>query len=935
MSRLRVSVIVPMHNAAATLDRCLAALAVSARQPDELLVVDDASTDASRHIAEAAGATPLHLEPTPRGPAFARNAAAARAIGDVLVFVDSDVVVHPDTIDRLVAPLEQDPDLVATFGSYDDAPPTPGIASQYANLRHHFVHQQGAGNATTFWAGCGAVRKRAYDAVGGFDTNYDRPAIEDVELGLRLTQAGGRILLVPEALATHLKAWSLTNLWRTDISRRALPWARLMASGDAPRTGLNTARSAKASALAMAWAVLASLLGVVGIGTSVAGSWADRTAPISALLLLSALLAAGVWLALNARFLALLYRRGGGVLALSGGVLHAIYYLYGSAAVAWVGVVARWSGQSLADSIARTACLFALAACGAVAIGYAAFALTDAQHWVGVAATLEGRGSPALFTETDVIAMQRRASAAAAINLATAIGIATLGSSWLAGALRGAWRTARQTRRLPAPHVALMLIGCLALAAMWMAYAGQPMRTDEAASAARYADRSPLVAIAYYHDTNNHMAHSLMLSLAGATLGDSERAMRLPALIGVLLTIPLMYAGARRMGGATAGVLAVAAMAGSGYALDVATNARGYPFVIAGMLAGIALLPDALRRRHAWLGLVVVSALGAWAVPVMLYPVSILWAWLLITVLTKPRQRALRRLASLVGLVLATGLYVLLLYLPVIVTANPQEQAVVQIIMTDEAPTTAQMVDWSWGNVRLAWHLWTATWPDAVALGSLVLCVIGWGLALIRPGRARRLALAAVCGPLGIWLATRLTPPPWWTLGWLFPLYLLFACLPIARGWQALIRRQPARLSPSRLAPGVALLVLLLGLAATLASPYPRGLPAYSGHPGAPLVAAHLAEHASPNDTIYSERPVSALTYYLQRIGASALRLADRRELPGHGSERVIVVLSAERGVDHAPFTWTPETAPGWRETSRTDLDDSIVLTYRRQATNR
>ncbi|MEM9251472.1 MAG: glycosyltransferase family A protein, partial [Planctomycetota bacterium] len=123
MPKLRISAVIPVHNSAATLERCLAGLAGSTRSPDEVIIVDDASTDASPQIARTAGSAPLRLGPTPRGPAFARNAAAAQAKGDVLVFIDSDVVIQPDTIDRLVAPIEQDATLAATFGSYDDNPP--------------------------------------------------------------------------------------------------------------------------------------------------------------------------------------------------------------------------------------------------------------------------------------------------------------------------------------------------------------------------------------------------------------------------------------------------------------------------------------------------------------------------------------------------------------------------------------------------------------------------------------------------------------------------------------------------------------------------------------------------------------------------------------------------------------------------------------------
>ena len=65
--------------------------------------------------------------------------------------------------------------------------------SQYKNLVHHFYHHRGKREASTFWSGCGAVRKQAFLDAGGFDVErYTRPSIEDIELGYRLIKAGGK-----------------------------------------------------------------------------------------------------------------------------------------------------------------------------------------------------------------------------------------------------------------------------------------------------------------------------------------------------------------------------------------------------------------------------------------------------------------------------------------------------------------------------------------------------------------------------------------------------------------------------------------------------------------------------------------------------------------------------------------------------------------------
>src|SRR6185369_17653925 len=122
----------PATDAPATLRRSLDAIAAAERGPDELIVVE---------------------EPLGAGPAAARNLGAARTEADVLVFVDADVLVHPDAFARIRDALDADAGLDAVIGSYDDSPEVPGLVSRFRNLLHHHVHQQGAGPAATLWSG--------------------------------------------------------------------------------------------------------------------------------------------------------------------------------------------------------------------------------------------------------------------------------------------------------------------------------------------------------------------------------------------------------------------------------------------------------------------------------------------------------------------------------------------------------------------------------------------------------------------------------------------------------------------------------------------------------------------------------------------------------------------------------------------------------------
>jgi glycosyltransferase involved in cell wall biosynthesis len=237
---MTITVIVPAYNADATLGRCLSALAASRRAPDEVIVVDDRSTDGTADRARELGARVIVL-PEGRGPAAARNHGARQARGELLVFVDADVAVHADALERIEDELARNPGVAALFGSYDDDPPETGLASRYKNLLHHHTHQSSRRDAATFWAGCGAIRSSVFLAAGGFDERYRHPAIEDIELGARLIASGWRVWSTPDVQATHLKRWTFWNLIATGIFRRAIPWSRLIAQTGVLPDDLNRA----------------------------------------------------------------------------------------------------------------------------------------------------------------------------------------------------------------------------------------------------------------------------------------------------------------------------------------------------------------------------------------------------------------------------------------------------------------------------------------------------------------------------------------------------------------------------------------------------------------------------------------------------------------------------------------------------------------------
>ncbi len=226
--RRTLSVIVPVYNSAADLKHCLAALAASTYDDFDVLIVDDGSTEPIKPLVDEHDFGYMRID-GPSGPARARNHGATRVSGTHLVFIDADVCVHPDTLDKVAKAFAADASIDAVIGSYDEAPAKPNFLSQYKNLFHHYVHQQSDGRISTFWSGCGAMKRELFLSVGGFDEKrYRRPAIEDIELGTWLTAAGHHIVLDKSIKVKHLKRWTLWNLLKTDVFDRGVPWTRLM-----------------------------------------------------------------------------------------------------------------------------------------------------------------------------------------------------------------------------------------------------------------------------------------------------------------------------------------------------------------------------------------------------------------------------------------------------------------------------------------------------------------------------------------------------------------------------------------------------------------------------------------------------------------------------------------------------------------------------------
>ena len=328
-----ISIITPVYNGGYPFVCCLLAMTRSQFTDWELIVVDDGSTDESAAIAHKFGAKVIQTSGR-EGPGAARNQGAKVATGKYLCFIDADCEVCDDAIALLAQKLQSHPEIDALFGSYDDAPKATNFVAQYKNLMHHYVHQQGSEDASTFWSGFGVVKRELFLNLGGFDIErYPRPSIEDIELGYRLKQAGAKIHLAKELQVKHHKAWQLVGLIKTDVLDRGIPWTQLLLDNKSYMVNdLNLQTSSRVSVVATYGLVCCLLASVFNPAAIILGA-------ILAVLLLY----------LNWDVYRLFYHKRGLLFALKVIPLHWLYYFYGGLSFA-LGTLSHWKIRLLSNA---------------------------------------------------------------------------------------------------------------------------------------------------------------------------------------------------------------------------------------------------------------------------------------------------------------------------------------------------------------------------------------------------------------------------------------------------------------------------------------------------------------------------------------------------------------------------------------------------------
>lgn len=268
-----LSVVIPTKDRAAALARTLTTLAEQdvGDARIEVLVVDNGSGDGTvakvRDLA-AGAATPIRLIEHPEGgPASARNAAAAAANGEVLLFLGDDTEPSGPGLLRAHIDLHaaRPEDSYGVLGRITWSPrnPVTPFMRWLENGGPQFHYGEIAAGpvdaASYFYSSHASLKRTFFERVGGFDERFPTAAVEDTELGVRLADAGLKLDYHPELLVLHDHPTTPAQSLRRSVAvgRSAALYNRMRP--DRPHPGVQAPRGLAWSAVRSAAPLLGAL----------------------------------------------------------------------------------------------------------------------------------------------------------------------------------------------------------------------------------------------------------------------------------------------------------------------------------------------------------------------------------------------------------------------------------------------------------------------------------------------------------------------------------------------------------------------------------------------------------------------------------------------------------------------------------------------------
>jgi 4-amino-4-deoxy-L-arabinose transferase-like glycosyltransferase len=412
---------------------------------------------------------------------------------------------------------------------------------------------------------------------------------------------------------------------------------------------------------------------------------------------------------------------------------------------------------------------------------------------------------------------------------------------------------------------------------------------DEAYTFIHFASRSLQVILTDYSAPNNHIFHSLLVYIVYHIFGNHIWALRLPAFLAGVLTIPAIYMAGKVIYGKNAALVAAALVACTPILVDFSVNARGYTLMCL-FSCLILWIAGILRKQSSfagWLLLSLFSILGFYTLPVMVYPVSAVYLWLLVSWVVKDIYSNSRGkfIFGLIVTSISTILITFLLYSPILIFGSgfssiTSNEFVKSQSWLDFIQSVQSRIPRVWGD----WNYLVPYWVAIITiLGFLLLVVFEWR----RFSHKIPVWIPTVISISILIILQRVTP---WPRVWLFLLvfYLLWA----AAGWLALIRLFTAKITLKWVQPVFMWVIILLTLIVYVAF---RNKPSFNPTEDYPMqeVAEFVSNHITNEDTLVAVSPVTIQTgYYLTIENIPFERFYDRDR---KGVIKHAIVLIADR----------------------------------------
>ena len=218
-----VSVIISTYNAGNTIEQCVAAVLMQDYPNVELIIVDDCSFDDTVNRV-AKYNKKLIINETNSGISYSRNAGARVSSANILIFLDSDVVIQKNGVSSLVKYLLSEKNIKVVAGKYSENTQQLNFISDYKNMDLVYRTNMSTDYNISFTSFFFAIRKADFMAVHGFTdvfTGFTAPSAEDTLFAYKLSGGENLVCLKANVFVDHLKTYSLISMLKTNFARIA------------------------------------------------------------------------------------------------------------------------------------------------------------------------------------------------------------------------------------------------------------------------------------------------------------------------------------------------------------------------------------------------------------------------------------------------------------------------------------------------------------------------------------------------------------------------------------------------------------------------------------------------------------------------------------------------------------------------------------------